>query len=86
MVITLWYRAKTTGEGFCQAGKLGQLFQYMREYNAESPKRFNSQGRRNTFPIWLYNLSMTSEFENKCHGKTLLKAGSDQKKGQGPQT
>ena len=29
---------------------------------------------------------MTSEFENKCHGKTLLKAGSDQKKGQGPQT
>ena len=34
----------------------------LREYNAESPKqcskRFNSQGRRNTFPIWLYNLSM----------------------------
>ena len=36
----------------------------MHEYNAESPKqdskRFNFQGRRNTFPIWLYNLSMYS--------------------------
>ena len=34
----------------------------MRECNAESPKhdskRFNSQGRRNTLPIWVYNLSM----------------------------
>ena len=34
----------------------------MREYNAESPKqdskRFNSQGRRNSLPIWVYNLSM----------------------------
>ena len=38
------------------------VFQYMHECNAESPKqgskRFNSQGRRNTLPIWVYNLSM----------------------------
>ena len=38
-------RASTTVEG-CQAGGLGHQFQYMREYNAESPKqgrkRFNS--------------------------------------------
>ena len=38
-------RASTTVEG-CQAGGLGQLFQNMREYIAESPKqgskRFNS--------------------------------------------
>ena len=38
-------RASTTFEG-CQPGGLGHLFQYMREYNAESPKqdskRFNS--------------------------------------------
>ena len=38
-------RASTTVEG-CQAGGLGHLFQYMREYIAESPKqgskRFNS--------------------------------------------
>ena len=37
----------------------------MREYNAESPKqdseRFNSQGRRNTLPIWVYNLSMVGK-------------------------
>ena len=35
-----------------------QYIQYMREYNAESPKqdseRFNSPVRRNTLPIWLY--------------------------------
>ena len=34
----------------------------MREYNAQSSKqdskRFNSQGRRNTLSIWVYNLSM----------------------------
>ena len=46
----------------------GQLLQYMREYNAKSPKqgrkRFKSQGRRNTFPIWPYNLSMTYKFYN----------------------
>ena len=34
----------------------------MHEYNAESPKegskRLNSQGRQNTLPIWVYNLSM----------------------------
>ena len=38
-------RASTTVEG-CQAGGLGHQFQYMREYNAKSPKqgrkRFNS--------------------------------------------
>ena len=34
-------RASTTVEG-CQAGGLGHQFQYMREYNAESPK----QGRK----------------------------------------
>ena len=43
-------------------GRLGQLFQYMHEGNAESPKqgnkRFNSQGRLNTLPIWVHNLSM----------------------------
>ena len=46
----------------CWAGGLGQLFQYQRECNAESPKqdrkRFNSQGRGNTLPIWVYDLSM----------------------------
>ena len=34
-------RASTTVEG-CQASGLGHQFQYMREYNAESPK----QGRK----------------------------------------
>ena len=60
------YRASTTAERF-QAGRLGQLFQYMRECNDESPKqgskRFNSQGRQNTLPIWVHNLSMTSTIE-----------------------
>ena len=39
------HRASTMVEG-CQAGGLGHLMQYMREYSAESPKkdrkRFNS--------------------------------------------
>ena len=39
------YRAGTTVEG-CQAGGLGHLLQYRREYNSKSPKqgrkRFNS--------------------------------------------
>ena len=39
------YSASTMVEG-CQAGGLGHILQYMREYNAESPKqgrkRFNS--------------------------------------------
>ena len=35
------YRAVTMVEG-CQAGRLGHLLHYMREYNAESPK----QGRK----------------------------------------
>ena len=52
-VLNLTDRASTTIEG-CQAGRLGQIFQHMREYNAESPKqdskRFNSQGRRNSLP------------------------------------
>ena len=50
----------------CLAGRLGQLFQYMCEYSAESTKqggkRFNSQGRQNTVPIWVYNLSMARVF------------------------
>ena len=41
---------------------VGVLLQYMREYNARSPKqdskRFNSHGRQNTLPIWVYYLSM----------------------------
>ena len=59
------YRASTTEEG-CQAGRLGHRLQYneyMHEYSAESikqdSKRFNSHGRRNTLPIWVYYLSMT---------------------------
>ena len=40
------------------AGRLGQLFQYMRKCNAESPKqdskRFNSQGRRRALSIWAW--------------------------------
>ena len=43
-------RASTTVEG-CQAGRLGQLFQYLRKYNAESlkqgSKRFNSNAKTN---------------------------------------
>ena len=64
----LQYCASTTIEG-CQAGRLGHLFQHMREYIAESPKldskRFNSQGRLNSLPIWVYNLSMM--LVNKVH-------------------
>ena len=44
------------------AGWFGHLLQYLHKYNAESPKqdskRFNSQVRQNTLPIWVYNLSM----------------------------
>ena len=44
------------------AGWCGHLLQYMHKYNAESPKqdskRFNSQVRQNTLPIWVYNLHM----------------------------
>ena len=62
---TVQKRAGTEVEG-CQTGGLGHLLQYMRkyEYNAESPKqdskRFNSQIRRNTLPVWVYYLSMFS--------------------------
>ena len=55
------YRASTTVEG-CQPACWVTCLQYRHEYNAESPKqgskRFNSQVRRNTLPIWVYNLSM----------------------------
>ena len=66
--LTFHYSTETGGtevEG-CQTGGLGHLLQYMRkyEYNAESPKqdskRFNSQIRRNTLPVWVYYLSMFS--------------------------
>ena len=54
----------TVVEG-CQAGGLGHLFQNVREYDAESPKqdskRFNSQVRGNTLPIWVYNLPIVWE-------------------------
>ena len=43
--------------------------QYLREYIAESPKqdskRFNSQRRRNTLPIWVYNLSMGTVLQGR---------------------
>ena len=55
------YHASTTVEG-CQAGGLGHLLHYLREYNAQSPKqdskRFYSHGRRNNLPIWVNYLSM----------------------------
>ena len=64
------YRASTVVEG-CQAGWLGHLsqYEYMHEYNAESPKqdskKFNSYGRRNNLPIWVYNLSMSTVHSTK---------------------
>ena len=61
MTPAIQYHASTKVEG-CQAGGLSHLLQYMREYNAERPKqdskRFNSHGRRNTLPMWVYCLSM----------------------------
>ena len=45
-----------------QAGSSVSVYARVHWYNAESPKHsrkgFNSQGRRNTFPIWLYSLSL----------------------------
>ena len=57
-------------------GRGGQLFQNMREYNAErlkqDSKRFNSQGRRNTLPIWVYNLSMTGTKIQNVHTNRVI--------------
>ena len=51
LTIAVLYCVGTTVEG-CQASGLGHLLQYIREYNAESPKqdseRFISHGRWNT--------------------------------------
>ena len=48
----------------------------MREYNVESPnqdcKRFNSQVRRNTLPIWVYYLSMPGVLGTETHTNKYL--------------
>ena len=58
-------------------GRGGQLFQNMREYNPErlkqDSKRFNSQGRRNTLPIWVYNLSMTGTKIQNVHTNRVFR-------------
>ena len=51
----------SNGPNTSLADRQGQLISvYARvQCQKQGSKRFDSQGRRNTLPIWVYNLSMT---------------------------